>query len=128
MCGIIGITSKKIRTIDFIQKLNNIQYHRGPDSNGIYQDIDSNVSLAMTRLAIIDIDGGKQPFSMNNDSYVIMLNGEIYNNLELRKDLEKEGFIFNTDHAEVEVLGALYIKYGEDMLEKLNFPFLALVL
>ena len=123
MCGIIGITSKIFRSIESIQKLNNIQYHRGPDSNGIYQDIDSNVSLAMTRLEIIDIDGGNQPFSINNDSYVIMLNGEIYNNFELRNDLEKEGFVFNTDHAEVEVLGALYIKYGEDLLEKLNGMF-----
>jgi asparagine synthase (glutamine-hydrolysing) len=123
MCGIIGITSKIFRSIESVQKLNNIQYHRGPDSNGIYQDIDSNVSLAMTRLEIIDIDGGNQPFSINNDSYVIMLNGEIYNNFELRNDLEKGGFVFNTDHAEVEVLGALYVKYGEDMLQKLNGMF-----
>ena len=62
MCGIIGITSKNIISIESIQKLNNLQYHRGPDSNGIYQDIDSNVFLAMTRLEIIDIDGGNNHF------------------------------------------------------------------
>lgn len=123
MCGIIGIIGKKSRDIEYISKLNNLQYHRGPDSNGVYQDINSNVALAMTRLAIIDIVDGNQPFAMNNEELIIIFNGEIYNNLELRKELEKEGVVFETNHSEVEVIGALFKKYGENMLEKLNGMF-----
>ena len=47
MCGILGIIGQKSSSIEYIRKLNNLQYHRGPDSNGIYQDINSNVSLAI---------------------------------------------------------------------------------
>ena len=64
MCGILGIIGHKSRDIETIRELNNIQHHRGPDSSGIYQDLNSDVALAMTRLAIIDIEDGNQPFSM----------------------------------------------------------------
>ena len=72
MCGILGIIGQKSSSIEYISKLNNLQYHRGPDSNGIYQDINSNVALAMTRLAIIDIVDGNQPFAMNSEKLIII--------------------------------------------------------
>jgi len=83
----------------------------------------SNVSLAMTRLAIVDLEDGHQPFSMDDEAFTIVFNGEIYNNIDLRKTLQCDGAAFSTNHSEVEMLCALYKKYGEDMLDKLNGMF-----
>lgn len=123
MCGILGIIGKKSRSFEYLKKLNDIQRHRGPDSWGIYQDEKLNVALAMNRLAIIDIADGHQPFVMNNEKLIIVFNGEVYNNLELRRELANRGEKFLTDHAEVETIGTLYNIYGENMLDKLNGMF-----
>ena len=84
MCGIGGFSVGK-SNLEFnkkILKMLDFLSHRGPDSSGYFQD--SLVSLIHTRLSIIDIDGGKQP--IENDGLVLIANGEIYNDLEIRKN------------------------------------------
>jgi len=123
VCGILGIIGKKSRSFEYLKKLNDIQSHRGPDDWGVYQDEKSGVALAMTRLAIIDIADGNQPFAMKNGNLIIVFNGEVYNNLELRLELTNRGEKFLTNHSEVETIGTLYNIYGENMLDKLNGMF-----
>lgn len=94
--------------------------HRGPDSEGVF--LDDNVALGIRRLAVIDLVTGEQPFFNPNGTAVVVMNGEIYNFRELRRDLEKRGhrFISNSD---TEVLPHLYDEYGIDMVDKLNGMF-----
>lgn len=94
--------------------------HRGPDDGGYY--VDENVALGHRRLSIIDLSGGHQPMWNQRHDLGIVFNGEIYNFLELRPELEKDGFRFTTQ-SDTEVLLALYEKHGEAMLEKLNGMF-----
>jgi asparagine synthase (glutamine-hydrolysing) len=83
--------------------------HRGPDDDGFY--FDSQVGLAMRRLAIIDIKSGKQPIHNQDRTAWIVFNGEIYNYLELREQLEKLGHTFSTN-SDTEVIVHAYDQYG----------------
>lgn len=119
MCGILGVISKdSISKEKFSTALSKIQ-HRGPDGFGIWSNDEQNIMFGHRRLSIIDLsDNGKQPMIFA-DRYVITFNGEIYNYLELKKDLEKKGVSFKTQ-SDTEVLLALYATEGATCLNKLN--------
>jgi asparagine synthase (glutamine-hydrolysing) len=90
--------------------------HRGPDGEGAY--VDGAVALGHKRLAIIDLESGKQPMTNEDESLWIVFNGEIYNYLELRRDLLRD-HTFRT-HSDTEVILHLYEELGERCLERLN--------
>lgn len=122
MCGIFGkinyIHKQKVSESELIAPLN-LMAHRGPDDEGIF--IDRYVGLAMKRLKIIDLETGHQPMFNETKDIVIVHNGEIYNYLELKKELQpKHRFSTASD---TEVIVHLYEEYGEKCLEKLNGMF-----
>lgn len=122
MCGINGILNFNGDHVDkgSLVKMNSRMIHRGPDDDGFY--IDKNLGFSMRRLSIIDIDGGHQPISNEDGRYTVVLNGEIYNYIELREELEKKGHSFKTK-TDTEILVHIYEEMGEKCLEKLNGMF-----
>jgi asparagine synthase (glutamine-hydrolysing) len=98
--------------------------HRGPDGQGFY--FDDRVSLGHARLSIIDPKGGHQPIPNEDSTVWVVCNGEIFNYIELRQDLEKQGHRFSTE-CDIEVLVHLYEDYGDQLFQMLNGQF-ALVL
>ena len=119
MCGIFGIVAK-VGTVDAdqVEKLTDIVAHRGPDGRGIR--VSGKVGLGHRRLAIIDLsEDGAQPMRHSDYPIWITYNGEIYNYLELRTELEALGFVFRTA-SDTEVLLAAYVCWGEKCLERFN--------
>lgn len=121
MCGIAGFINKnsfnKDKYInDIIQSIN----HRGPDEFGIFNEND--ICLLNTRLSIIDINHGKQPFISRDGNIVVVQNGEIYNYIEIRKDLETLGITFDTN-SDTEVILRAYEKFETKCFEKFNGMF-----
>jgi asparagine synthase (glutamine-hydrolyzing) len=115
MCGILGVAGK-VDQHSFKTCLDTI-IHRGPDGYGIWSD--NQVTLGHRRLAIIDLsDNGKQPMHVL-DRYVITFNGEIYNYLEIKKELEKKGAHFFSA-SDTEVLVQAYHIWGQDCVNKFN--------
>ena len=117
MCGIAGILGRdwKPRQLD---EMVAAQTHRGSDAEGIYIDSSSIAGLGHNRLSIIDLsDAGKQPMKSDFGNHQLVFNGEIYNYLELRRELESE-FHFRT-RTDTEVLLAAYQKWGAGCLDKL---------
>ncbi len=119
MCGIVGVfelkvESQKLRTqvLEMSKKIR----HRGPDWSGIY--CGKKAILAHERLAIVDMQSGKQPLYSEDGNLVLAVNGEIYNHQQIRKELGgKYSFQTNSD---CEVILALYQEKGEDFIEDLN--------
>src|SRR5689334_3951180 len=92
--------------------------HRGPDGRGVY--LDRACGLAHARLSIIDVSGGAQPMELEDGSLAITFNGEIFNYLELREELEtKHGRRFKT-RSDTETLLHAYAAWGERCIERLN--------
>tara|TARA_Y100001980_G_C14555172_1_gene343166 strand:+ start:2862 stop:4703 length:1842 start_codon:yes stop_codon:yes gene_type:complete len=118
MCSIAGYTGTHKPGI--ISKFLKDLHHRGPDDKGTYTD--GKVHLCVNRLAIIDISHGMQPMSHESGKTSIIFNGEIYNYIELRKELESNGHIFQTD-CDTEVVLNAYIEWGENLVENLNGMF-----
>lgn len=117
MCGIAGCISKKSINRDKFEKMVDVIEHRGPDDRGTYYD--TGVALGHRRLAIIDLSvDGHQPFFYGRD-YVVVFNGEIYNYLELRERLRREGFGFQTQ-TDTEVLAAAYACWGQKCVQYFN--------
>ena len=117
MCGITAILGKDWKTED-IHSMISSQSHRGPDGNGIYLDSLAGVRLGHNRLSIIDLsDAGNQPMKSTDDCHIVVLNGEIYNYLELKRELEGD-YRFTT-HSDTEVLLAAFQKWGEQCLDHL---------
>lgn len=103
-----------------LEHANQLQSHRGPDASGVWFDNASCVGLGHTRLSIIDLTPtGAQPMCDQDDSAVLVFNGEIYNFRELRAELERQGHRFR-GHSDSEVLLQLYVAEGESMLRRLN--------
>lgn len=94
--------------------------HRGPDDSGVY--IGAGVGLAMSRLSIIDLDGGHQPLVSEDGQVVVVCNGEIYNYRELRSELRSAGHNFRTE-SDTEVIVHLFEEYGSRFPERLRGMF-----
>jgi asparagine synthase (glutamine-hydrolysing) len=94
--------------------------HRGPDDDGYH--VDGGAGIAMRRLAIIDVAGGHQPIFNEDRSLAIVYNGEIYNHLELRGELERRGHRYTT-HADTETILHAYEEYGDRCVEHLRGMF-----
>ncbi|MED1562843.1 asparagine synthase [Alkalihalobacillus alcalophilus ATCC 27647 = CGMCC 1.3604] len=122
MCGFLGEISLKNNLIEreqFELALEQIN-HRGPDSTGIYED--KNVRLGFKRLSIIDLEHGSQPLAYQDGRYQIIFNGEVYNYIELRDHLMKDGYTFQT-HTDTEVIVALYAQKGVAAIQELRGMF-----
>jgi len=123
VCGIAGVFSQSgfLSNPEDILKsmLARIQY-RGPDESGIY--FDKTLAFGSVRLSIIDISTGQQPLSTPDENLWIVLNGEIFNYIELKKDLVSAGHNFHTE-SDTEVLLHAYQEYGIKCLDKLNGQF-----
>src|SRR3954462_359994 len=146
MCGITGIVGLNGQPVDLgvLQRMNDLQAHRGPDGQGfMVRWAESNgfcstflphtdrgrsapaarVALGHRRLAILDLsDRGLQPMSAGASGAWIVFNGEIYNHIELRAELEARGRFFNT-RTDTEVLLQSYLEWGEGCLERLDGMF-----
>ncbi|MDE2399668.1 MAG: asparagine synthase (glutamine-hydrolyzing) [Patescibacteria group bacterium] len=120
MCGIVGIIGNPKDREETLKKMNELITHRGPDDDGFFYA--ENVALAMRRLSIIDLKTGKQPIGSDDGNYTIIFNGEIYNYIALRKELQEKGFKFKTE-TDTEVILNLYIAEKELMLGKLRGMF-----
>lgn len=119
MCGICGIIKARGRQPDedLLRRMVKKLHHRGPDGSGIY--IDGEVGLGHTRLAVNDLsDRGTQPMRYMN-RYMITFDGNIYNHLTLRAELEEKGYLFSSDTG-TEVVMAAYDAWGTDCLSRFN--------
>ncbi len=113
MCGIAGYISKSRVAEEVIYSMLESIKHRGPDSDGTWQDTQTNVVLGHKRLAILDLsESGHQPMISHSGRYVITLNGEIYNYLELKSEIESENNINWKGSSDTEVLLELIELYG----------------
>ncbi len=124
MCGIVGIVDNN-KQIDknLILNMTKALSHRGPDDWGIWTSPDKRIGLGHRRLSIIDLSkAGAQPMSDRHGGLYIVYNGEIYNYLEIRKKLEKEGYRFKS-RTDTEVILYAYKKWGTDCLKKMNGMF-----
>jgi asparagine synthase (glutamine-hydrolysing) len=123
MCGICGIIYRdrnRLIRADILQDMSQKIVHRGPDDDGYF--VEKNIGIAMRRLSIIDIAGGKQPIYNEDESIVTVYNGEIYNYLELKENLRAKGHTFKTN-SDTEVLVHLYEEYGVKLLDHINGMF-----
>lgn len=127
MCGISMICTSacNMDLQKYIDKMIEIQKHRGPDSQGSY--VDGNVALGHDRLSVQDpSDAGKQPMRSRDGRYIIVFNGEIYNYKTLREKLMQKGHYFFSG-TDTEVILNLYMEYGDDCLTYLNGAFAFLI-
>jgi asparagine synthase (glutamine-hydrolysing) len=123
MCGIAGIfhlqTAKPVSEAR-LRAMTDAIAHRGPDGAGVWTA--SGVGLGHRRLSIIDLAGGVQPMARDDDKVVLIYNGEIYNFLEVRAELEALGHSFQT-HSDTEVILEAWRRWGPDCLPRLNGMF-----
>jgi len=123
MCGIAGIVDQSGRQAPHQRELAMMASqlnHRGPDGHGFY--CQGAVGLAHTRLSIIDLAGGAQPIHNEDQSVWVVFNGEIFNYIELRAELEAQGHCFYT-HSDTEVIVHLYEQHGDNFVSLLNGQF-----
>ena len=137
MCGIVGIIDLANRAPErLIFSMNDVIASRGPDGEGFFfcdlnghQQLSNNktppsfkptVSFGHRRLSIVDLEGGTQPMSNEDNTVWIISNGEIYNHLELRNSLITLGHIFKTDHSDTEVIIHAYEEWGVGGIDRLN--------
>lgn len=120
MCGISGILGRSANNKNKIQSILKVQHHRGPDAEGIWEG--EGIVFGHNRLSIIDLSAeANQPMESNCGRYVLVFNGEIYNYLELKKQLE-DSYRFRT-LSDSEVLLAAFQRWGIDCLNRLNGMF-----
>jgi asparagine synthase (glutamine-hydrolysing) len=127
MCGFVciykktGITGEdRVDAKDMSQAIR----HRGPDLDKTYEN--EKLIFAFRRLSIIDLEGGTQPYVSEDGRYSCVYNGETYNYLELKKELEQKGHTFKTN-SEIEVMVKLYSLYGADFISRLRGMFAFLI-
>ena len=101
MCGFVGFVGGTDNQSEVLTKMMDRIVHRGPDMGG--QFIDGRVALGFRRLSIIDLAAGKQPMYNEDGTVVCVFNGEIYNFMDLRTELQAKGHIFKT-HCDTEVI------------------------
>ena len=122
MCGIIGIIGENINAYNkkTLHAMLDTLFKRGPDDSGILSF--PNCLLGQTRLSILDLTSGHQPMFDKKFDMAIIFNGEIYNYRELKKDLEKRGYVFSTK-SDTEVILKTYIEYGNNCPKYLDGMF-----
>jgi len=124
MCGILGITSfdQSINQNRFEDMRDTMSY-RGPDDKGIWLNNDNTIALGHLRLSILDpTPAGHQPRVEKNHNCVISYNGEVYNYIEIRTELEAKGYTFETG-TDTEVVLKAYCEYGHECLQHFNGMF-----
>ena len=121
MCGIAGFVGEGSRA-DLESMINSLR-HRGPDDSSHYLDEQNRVFFGFRRLSIFDIAGGRQPMINENGNIVVVFNGEIYNQHELRGELIERGHRFSTSHSDTEVIVHGYEEWGENLPLRLNGMF-----
>lgn len=121
MCGIAGFfgDGDRHQLVAMTRSLT----HRGPDDEGFHVDEEHRVYLGFRRLAVIDPAGGRQPMWSEDDTVCVVFNGEIYNQAELRAELERKGHRFRTDHSDTEVIVHGYEEWGDGLPVRLNGMF-----
>lgn len=122
MCGIYGYFDRSGREIDrdTLLAMGNAIRHRGPDDSGLFSA--PGVALGNQRLSVIDVEGGHQPFMSDDGSIIVVQNGEIFNHVELAKELVGTRYECRT-HSDTEVLLRLYERHGIAFLSRLNGMF-----
>jgi len=123
MCGIAGVIEfHQGRDIDpsVLRRMCGAMAHRGPDDEGLR--VEGRVGIAMRRLSIIDVAGGHQPLSNEDGTIWIVFNGEIYNHVALREQLQAKGHVYRT-HCDTETIVHLYEEYGRDCVKHLRGMF-----
>jgi len=122
MCGIAGIISfrsslEEIRATELVRNMCSLQKHRGPDDDALYSD--NNVSIGMTRLAILDLRKGLYPLSNENKNLYLFYNGEVYNYPELLSELTASGHHYSS-MTDGEVIVHGFEQWGPGCFTKLN--------
>lgn len=124
MCGVFGVLARSDRVREVVVTDLNVGMerirHRGPDGAGQWVSRNGQVGLGHVRLAIIDVETGKQPMSSDDGRYTVVFNGEIYNYIELRAELGGDGFHGRSD---TEVLLRAFQKWGVNCVDKLRGMF-----
>lgn len=122
MCGFAGIVSKNGADVSLVKKATAALQHRGPEDERFYTNNDATTILGHRRLCILDLtNAAAQPMSYE-DRYHLVYNGELYNHVELRKELKKKGCSF-VSQSDTEVLLAAYVTYGKDCLQHFDGAF-----
>jgi asparagine synthase (glutamine-hydrolysing) len=119
MCGIGGCIGDQANR-ELVREMSALIEHRGPDDHGEF--VDKGVAIFSNRLSIIDLEGGHQPILNEKENLLIVFNGEIYNFIELRTDLEAKGHKFKT-RSDTEVILHGYEEYGSGVFSLLNGMF-----
>lgn len=125
MCGIAGavaLTGDARPDHDRVRRLSELIAHRGPDGHGLWVAPSGRAVLAHRRLAIIDLAAGQQPMVDSSQQVAVSFNGEIYNYVELRDELERQGRTFRT-HSDTEVLLTSYLARGTAFVDRLRGMF-----
>jgi asparagine synthase (glutamine-hydrolysing) len=119
MCGIYGIFDRSGYHVseELIGKMGSVLQHRGPDGEGRY--VQREIGLGHRRLSIIDVSGGGQPITNEDNTLQLIFNGEIYNYIELREELVKAGHVFTT-RSDTEVILHGYEEWGTSCVERFN--------
>ncbi|KAB8139184.1 asparagine synthase (glutamine-hydrolyzing) [Gracilibacillus oryzae] len=122
MCGITGwidFSRRLDQSEDQLIQMTGNLAHRGPDESGYWSD--QHVSFGQRRLVVVDPVGGKQPMlaEKNDAKYVLVYNGELYNTEDIRRELLRKGWTFES-HSDTEVLLKSYIEWGEEHVDRLN--------
>lgn len=120
MCGFVGFVDKEKNKKKIVKDMAELIKHRGPDSDGYFCDDD--VALGFRRLSIIDLNNGTQPIYNEDNTKVIVFNGEIYNYQEIKEELIAKGHTFKTN-TDTEVILHGFEEYSEDLLNKLRGMF-----
>lgn len=119
MCGIVGFTGPS--RPELLRAMNRAITHRGPDEDGFFEA--PGINMAMRRLSIVDLAGGRQPVANEGRDVHLVFNGEIYNHVALRRGLVARGHMFRTDHSDTETIVHLYEERGADWPEGANGMF-----
>lgn len=122
MCGIFGYLDHTGTSMpdSALRRMGEVIQYRGPDDKGFFHE--TGIGLGNQRLAIIDVEHGHQPFVSDDGDIVVVQNGEIFNHVEIARDLSGEGVVFRT-HSDTEAILRLYEQGGIGALERLNGMF-----
>ena len=125
MCGICGVVQVTGTLRDIVEParldaMTDVMTHRGPDDRGVH--LAPGIGIGVRRLSIVDVEGGHQPVTNERGTIVAAQNGELYNHLQLRRELESDGHVFQSQ-CDTEVLPHLYERHGPAFVEKLRGKF-----